>query len=72
MPKDARFWRNVTIIGLLHLAVLLGLLWWSRTPKRAPNDVVWMEGAAGQSGAGAPPPAATPALAEAPLAAPNE
>jgi TonB family protein len=39
MPKDARFWRNVTIIGLLHLAGLLGLLWWSRTPRRAPNDV---------------------------------
>src|SRR5437773_11502868 len=74
MPKDARFWRNVTIIGLIHLAILLGLLWWSRTPRRAPNDVVWMEGGAGQNGAtGAPPPAATtPAPAETPLATPNE
>src|SRR2546430_382644 len=49
MPKDARFWRNVTIIGLLHLVVLLGLLWWSQTPKRVPKDVVWMEGGAGES-----------------------
>jgi TonB family protein len=73
MPKDARFWRNVTIIALLHLAILLGLLWWSRTPRRAPNDVVWMEAGAGSSGAtGAPPPAAIAAPVETPLATPNE
>src|SRR5450432_1172538 len=64
MTRDARFWRNVTIIGLLHLLVLLGLLWWSRTPKHAPNDVVWMEGGTGATGSesAAPAPAVTPEL----------
>ena len=73
MPKDARFWRNVTIIGLVHLVVLLGLLWWSQTPKRVPKDIVWMEGGAGESGTtsgetGAPTPepslGATPEMAK--------
>jgi TonB family protein len=64
MARDARFWRNVTIIGLFHVVALLGLLWWSRTPKHAPNDVVWMEGGAGASGSetAAEQPAATPEL----------
>ena len=29
MPRDASFWRNVGIIGLLHVAVLTGLARWS-------------------------------------------
>ncbi len=60
MTRDARFWRNVTIVGLIHLGLLFGLLWWSRTPSRVPKDVVWMEGGAGASapaGAETPPPA---------------
>jgi TonB family protein len=45
MPRDARFWRNVTIIGLAHIAVLLGLIRWSREVKKPnPSDIVWMEG----------------------------
>src|SRR4029077_18846077 len=59
MTRDARFWRNVTIVGLVHLGLLFGLLWWSRTPSRVPKDVVWMEGGAGASSpaaAGTPPP----------------
>ena len=62
MTRDARFWRNVTIVGLIHLAVLLGLLWWSRSPRVVPKDVVWMEGGAGaeSAAASAPTPAPTP------------
>ena len=51
MPRDARFWRNVTIIGLAHIAILLGLIRWSREAKKPnPSDIVWMEGGAGDSG----------------------
>jgi TonB family protein len=62
MTRDARFWRNVTIVGLIHLVILFGLLWWSRARPRVPKDVVWMEGGAGASTpAGAEtPPLATP------------
>jgi TonB family protein len=60
MTRDARFWRNVTLVGLVHVVVLLGLLWWSRSPSRVPKDIVWMEGGAGAS---------APAGAETPLPA---
>jgi TonB family protein len=73
MTRDARFWRNVTIVGLIHVVLLLGLLWWSWSPGRVTKDVVWMEGGAGMESAAAaqtPPPAletppvATPEPAE--------
>jgi TonB family protein len=52
MARDARFWRNVTIIGLLHLAALLLFLRWSREPKSInPKDIVWMSGGGGENGA---------------------
>ena len=38
MTRDARFWRNVTIVGLIHLVLLVGLLWWSRAPSKAPKE----------------------------------
>ncbi len=45
MARDARFWRNVGLAGLLHLAVIVGLLRWSdRVKKPTPVDIVWMEG----------------------------
>ncbi len=51
MARDARFWRNVTIIGLLHLAALLLFLRWSREPKSInPKDIVWMSGGGGENG----------------------
>jgi hypothetical protein len=40
MTRDARFWRNATIVGLVHLGLLVGLLWWSRNPSRVPKNVV--------------------------------
>jgi TonB family protein len=72
MTRDARFWRNVTIVGLVHVVVLLGLLWWSRTPSRVPKDIVWMEGGAG-AGVAAAAETAAPATPEAaPVTTPEE
>ena len=50
MSRDARFWRNVAIIGLAHTAILLGLIRWTREAKPNPSDIIWMEGGAGDSG----------------------
>jgi outer membrane biosynthesis protein TonB len=44
MSKDARFWRNVTLIALAHIAFLVGLIRWSlqtRSPSNA-QSVVWI------------------------------
>src|SRR6266568_3359354 len=51
MSKDARFWRNVTLIALAHIALLVGLIRWSlqtRSPSNA-QSVVWIGSA--QNGA---------------------
>jgi hypothetical protein len=47
MPKDARFWRNVTLIALAHVALLLGLIRWSVEARSASNaqSIVWISGA---------------------------
>jgi TonB family protein len=48
MPKNVRFWRNVTLIGLAHAALIFGLVRWSRETKNAgAQNVVWMNGGAG-------------------------
>src|SRR6266446_7986774 len=48
MAKDARFWRNVTLIGLVHAAILVGLIRWNRETKSSNRQtVVWMNGSAG-------------------------
>ncbi len=72
MTRDARFWRNVTIVGLIHVVVLLGLFWWSRSPSNVPKDIVWMEGGAGASAPAAAetPPPETPETT--PLSTPPE
>jgi outer membrane biosynthesis protein TonB len=44
MSKDARFWRNVTLIALAHIAFLVGLIRWSlqtRSPANA-QSIVWI------------------------------
>ena len=52
MPKDVRFWRNVALIGLAHIALVTGLLRWSHETKPARSQsVVWMSGGAGDGGA---------------------
>ena len=48
MPKNLRFWTNVGLIGLAHLAVIYGLIRWSRDSKDpGSQSVVWMNGGAG-------------------------
>lgn len=45
MPRDARFWRNVTIIAVAHIAIIVALVRWNReTRKPNPQSIVWMNG----------------------------
>jgi TonB family protein len=45
MPRDARFWRNVTIIAVAHIAIIIGLVRWNReTRKVSLQSIVWMSG----------------------------
>jgi len=63
MTRDRRFWRNVTIVGLIHAAVLLALVWWAYAPRRSPKEVIWLEGGADTGAAtSANAPAATPEI----------
>ena len=49
MPKDVRFWRNVVMIGMAHIAVIVGLMRWSSQAKPAPaQTIVWMDGGAAE------------------------
>src|SRR3954453_4870138 len=55
MPKDVRFWRNVAMIGLAHVALVVGLIRWGSQANPAPSQsIVWMDAGAGESGAVAP------------------
>src|SRR6266446_6034494 len=52
MPRSARFWRNVTLIGLAHVVLIVGLIRLSReTKSSSAQSIVWMNGGAGD-GAG--------------------
>ena len=52
MPKNVRFWRNVTLIGLAHAVAIVALVRWSReSDKTNAQSVVWMNGGAGDGGA---------------------
>jgi outer membrane biosynthesis protein TonB len=68
MPKDARFWRNVTLIALAHVAVLLGLIRWSVEARNASNgqSIVWISGAEDLA-AGEPESSASPQPAMTPI-----
>ena len=77
MPRDARFWRNVTIIAVAHIAIVIALVRWNRETRR-PNlqSIVWLSGGSAEvAGRNAPAPAiATMPSPEAdtPLAKPEE
>jgi outer membrane biosynthesis protein TonB len=47
MSKSPRFWRNVTLIALAHLALIAGLVRWSLAARSAPDteSLVWLSGA---------------------------
>ena len=53
--KDIRFWRNVVLIALAHVALVVGLIRWSVAARAStnPESIVWLGGAedlaAGQS-----------------------
>ena len=61
MSKDARFWRNVTLIALAHIAFLVALIRWSlqtRSPANA-QSIVWIgsaENGAAETKSAAPSP----------------
>jgi TonB family protein len=61
MSRDVRFWRNVTLIGLAHVAVIYGLFRWNRESKSAnTQSIVWMNGGAGDGAAAAASGGSTP------------
>src|SRR3954462_12402650 len=78
MSREANFWRNVALIGLLHVALLAGLIRWSRTAdKPARSDILWIEGGTPADKASAPGPAVAPSVAapipeETPVADPSD
>lgn len=73
MPKDARFWRNVILVGLAHGVAIVGLVRWSRdSDKMNAPSIVWMNGGAGDGAASQAkvPPPPKPAKISTPVPAP--
>src|SRR5206468_7603867 len=57
MPKDGRFWRNIVLIALAHIALIAGLIRWSLAARASnPDSIVWL-GATGEQETEASPPA---------------
>ena len=56
MSKDSRFWRNVTLIALAHVALVAGLIRWSVEARSSSNaqSVVWLGDVGGASAATEP------------------
>ena len=56
MSKDSRFWRNVTLIALAHVALVAGLIRWSVEARSSSNaqSVVWLGDVGGASTATEP------------------
>lgn len=53
MQSDGGFWRNLTVIGVVHVAALAALIRWSGTPAKAPeSNILWMDGGAALQEAG--------------------
>ena len=71
MPKNFSFWRNVTLIGLAHVALITGLVRWSHEAKTNPQSVVWMNGGAGGGAAAPAKPASPPKPKKVSLPAPT-
>jgi outer membrane biosynthesis protein TonB len=53
MAKTGRFWRNVVLIALAHVALIAGLIRWSLAARASssPESIVWL-GSAGDFAAG--------------------
>jgi TonB family protein len=66
MPSNARFWRNVVLVALAHVALIAGLIRWSLAAKAPPEpeNIMWLGAAVDVAAAqpeNKPSPAATPA-----------
>jgi colicin import membrane protein len=56
MRRNARFWRNVTLIALVHVVALIALLRWAGASKIASaQEITWLN-AVGEANATADPP----------------
>src|SRR5207244_187126 len=44
MSKNPRFWRNVTLIAVAHIALIAGLIRWSLAARSTPDEesLVWL------------------------------
>ncbi|PYJ19142.1 MAG: hypothetical protein DME94_00690, partial [Verrucomicrobia bacterium] len=43
MAKSGRFWRNVVVIAVAHVALIAGLIRWSLTARASnPESIVWL------------------------------
>jgi TonB family protein len=52
MPRTSRFWRHVTLIALVHVAILAGLMRWSSNAKKpAATEILWMDAGTGEADA---------------------
>src|ERR1700730_7079860 len=71
MPKNFPFWRNVTLIGLAHVALITGLVRWSHETRTNPQSVVWMNGGAGEGAVALAKPASPPKPKKVSLPAPT-
>jgi outer membrane biosynthesis protein TonB len=79
MSTTPRFWRNLTLIALAHVALIAGLIRWSVAARSAPDaeSLVWLSGAddlasqTSEGGAAAPTEISVPS-AEAETSEPDE
>jgi outer membrane biosynthesis protein TonB len=75
MSKNSRFWRNVMLIALAHVALIAGLIRWSLAARNAPDaeSLVWLSGAEdlasekSESSASSPPKISAPSIEAEPL-----
>jgi TonB family protein len=61
LKRNFRFWRNLTLIALAHIAAIVALIHWSRESKPTrPQELVWLNngggGPEGETSAAAPSP----------------
>jgi TonB family protein len=51
MSRDKRFWRNVTLIALLHVVLLIAVLRWSSgSNKASAQSITWLSTASDETG----------------------
>jgi outer membrane biosynthesis protein TonB len=73
MSTTPRFWRNLTLIALAHVALIAGLIRWSVAARNAPDaeSLVWLSGAEDLAAERSEGPAAAPTEISVPSAQPE-